>query len=83
MKYEKAIDLIGMLYRLSQRNVASLSGKEHNERRKILSAAFHFEYLKTVFSKISYIAKDRYDEMEQKQGLKNVEIIRPFTFIPG
>ena len=66
MKYEKATDLMGMLYKAGQINLGSLSGQRHKERRKILSSAFHFEYLKAIFSKIGKIVQYRYDEMEQK-----------------
>ena len=74
---------MGMLNTVGLKNLSSLEGKGHRERRKIISSSFHFDYLKAILPKIGSIAKNAYDKMEEKQGLTNVEVLNPLTEIAG
>ena len=81
--YHKDRSFTGLFYDLGQGSVVQMEGVEWKKRRKILSTAFNFEYLKNTIPMIIDVTQSQFDQWVQRSELVDQNLVEKMALITG
>jgi len=81
--YPKATEIFGLLNELAAGSIVFAEGNAWKKRRKIVSTAFNFEFLKHVVPVIVEATQEKFKEWEEAGKLTNMNLVEELATITG
>ena len=81
--YHKDLSLTGLLVELGKGTIGQTEGSEWKKRRKMLSGAFNFEFLKNIIPMIVDVTEENFAQWIKSNELKNQNLSEKMSLITG
>ncbi len=81
--YHKATEIFGLLGELGAGSIIFAEGSAWKKRRKIISSAFHFEFLQHILPIIVEATQEKFQDWEKSEKLTDVNLVEALGTITG